>query len=96
MESWHLLTKHGRVLVCIARDPRVRLREIAEALQITERSASALVGDLVAAGYVVKQREGRRNRYRIQRNLPLPESAPPGRTIGEVLELYLPAHPKGA
>src|SRR5207244_3062633 len=58
MESWHLLTKHGRVLVCIARDPRIRLREIAEALDITERSAYALVGDLVAAGYIVTQREG--------------------------------------
>ena len=96
MESWHLLTKHGRVLVCIARDPRVRLREIAEALQITERSAYALVDDLVAAGYVVKQRDGRRNRYVIQRHLPLPESATPERTIGEVLELFLPAQPRGA
>jgi len=96
MESWHLLTKHGRVLVCIARDPRVRLREIAEALDITERSAYALVGDLVAAGYVVKQRDGRRNRYAIQRNLPLPDPSTPERTIGELLELLLPAHPRGA
>jgi len=96
MESWHLLTKHGRVLVCIARDPRVRLREIAEALDITERSAYALVGDLVAAGYVVKQRDGRRNRYVIQRNLPLPDPSTPERTIGELLELLLPAHPRGA
>ena len=96
MESWNLLTKHGRVLVCIARDPRVRLREIAEALDITERSAYALVGDLVAAGYVVKQRDGRRNRYVIQRHLPLPDPSTPERTIGELLELLLPAHPRGA
>ena len=96
MESWQLLTKHGRVLVCIARDPRIRLREIAEALDITERSAYALVGDLVTAGYIVKQRDGRRNRYVIQRNLPLPGPAAPERTIGELLELLLPAHPRGA
>ena len=96
MESWHLLTKHGRVLVCIARDPRIRLREIAEALDITERSASALVGDLVAAGYIVKQRDGRRNRYVIQRNLPLPGPGTPERTIGELLELLLPPQQRGA
>jgi len=96
MESWHLLTKHGRVLVCIARDPRIRLREIAEALDITERSAYALVGDLVAAGYIVKQRDGRRNRYVIQRHLPLPGPATTERTIGELLELLLPAQPRGA
>jgi DNA-binding MarR family transcriptional regulator len=96
MESWNLLTKHGRVLVCIARDPRIRLREIAEALEITERSAYALVGDLVAAGYLMKQRDGRRNRYVIQWQLPLPDPSLPERTIGEVLELFLRAHPRGA
>ena len=96
MESWQLLTKRGRVLVCIARDPRVRMREIAEELDITERSAYALVGDLVAAGYVVKQRDGRRNRYVIQRNMPLPAPSMPERTIGDLLELLLPAHPRGA
>ena len=96
MESWNLLTKHGRVLVCIARDPRIRLREIADALEITERSAYALVGDLVAAGYLVKQRDGRRNRYVIQWQLPLPDPSLPERTIGEVLELFLRAHPRGA
>ena len=91
-----MLTKHGRVLVCIARDPRVRLREIAETLGITERSAYALVDDLVAAGYVEKLRDGRRNRYVIQGNLPLPDASLPERTIGEVLELFLRAHPRGA
>jgi hypothetical protein len=96
MERWNLLTKHGRVLVCIALDPRVRLREIADALGITERSAYALVGDLVEAGYVKKLRDGRRNRYVIQWELPLPDPSIPERTIGEVLELFLRAHPRGA
>ena len=67
----------------------MRLRDIAEALEITERSAYAIVGDLAAAGYVVKERDGRRNRYVVQRHLPLPETTLHERTIGEVLEVFL-------
>src|SRR4051794_2873411 len=89
MTNWSFLTKHGRVLVCIARDPGLRLRDIAASLGITERSAYSIVGDLAAAGYVVKAREGRRNRYVVQRHLPLPETALDRRTIGEVLEVFL-------
>jgi hypothetical protein len=65
----------------------VRLRDIAASLGITERSAHGIVTDLAAAGYVVKQRDGRRNRYQIQAPPPLPEPASRGRTIGEVLDL---------
>ncbi len=93
MEHWSLLTKHGRVLVCIARDPGMRLRDIAATLEITERSAYAIVGDLAAAGYVLKERAGRRNRYVIQRHLPFPDPALPERTIGEVLEVFLAPQP---
>ena len=83
------MTKHGRVLVCIARDPAIRLRDIAAEVDITERSAYSIVGDLAAAGYVLKQRDGRRNRYVVQRHLPLPEWAHHKRTIGEVIEVLL-------
>jgi DNA-binding IclR family transcriptional regulator len=93
MKEWSFLTKHGRVLVCIAHDPGVRLRDIASALDITERSAYSIVGDLAAAGYVLKERDGRRNRYVVQRHLPLPESALHERTIGEVLEVLLATKP---
>jgi DNA-binding MarR family transcriptional regulator len=96
MEQWHLLTKHGRVLVCIAHDPRVRLREIADALEITERSAYAIVGELAAAGYIVKRRDGRRNRYVIRRHLPVPDGGLSHLTIGEALAMFLPAQPRGA
>jgi hypothetical protein len=96
MEHWHLLTKHGRVLVCIAHDPRIRLREIAEIVEITERSAYAIVGELAAAGYVVKQRDGRRNRYVIQGHLPVPDVGFAPLTIGEALEMFLPAQRRGA
>jgi hypothetical protein len=93
MANWSFLTKHGRVLLCIARDPGVRLREIAVELEITERSAYALVGELAASGYVVKERNGRRNRYIIQRHLPLPEDEMNDRTIGEVLADFIAGDP---
>jgi predicted DNA-binding transcriptional regulator YafY len=87
MEGWSFLTKHGRVLLCIARDPGVRLRDIAATVGITERSAYGIVSDLAAAGYAIKQKDGRRNRYQIQAHLPLPEPASQQLTIGEVLAL---------
>ena len=87
MTSWSLLTNHARVLLCIARDPGTRLRDIAASVDITERSAHGIVTDLTAAGYVIKQKDGRRNRYQIQANLPLPEPATQEPAIGEVLAL---------
>jgi hypothetical protein len=89
MAEWSFLTNHARALVCIARDPGVRLRDIATTLGITERSAYGIVSDLADAGYVVKERDGRRNRYQIQHHLPLPEMTDRERTIGEVLDLLV-------
>jgi len=85
--SWTFLTNHARVLLCIAHDPGVRLRDIAASLGITERSAHGIVTDLAEAGYLVKQKDGRRNRYQIQAHLPLPEPTSRERTVGEVLTL---------
>jgi hypothetical protein len=87
MASWGFLTNHARALLCIAHDPGTRLRDIAARLDITERSAHAIITDLTAAGYLVKQKDGRRNRYQIQAHLPLPEPASRERTVGEVLTL---------
>jgi hypothetical protein len=89
MPSWSFLTNHARVLLCIAHDPGARLRDIAASLGITERSAHAIVADLAQAGYVVKQRDGRRNRYQIKTHLPLPEPGTREPAIGEVLALLL-------
>jgi Winged helix DNA-binding domain len=89
MAEWSFLTNHARALVCIAHDPGVRLRDIATTLGITERSAFGIVTDLAEAGYVVKDKDGRRNRYRIQNHLPLPEAIGGERTIGEVLGLLI-------
>ena len=87
MGGWAFLSNHGRVLLFLARDPRMRLRDIAARAAITERSASGIVADLAEAGYVIKQKDGRRNRYQIQAHLPLPEPASRERTVGEVLAL---------
>ncbi len=87
MANWGFLTNHARVLLCIAHDPGARLRDIAASLGITERSAHGIVAELAEAGYVVKQKDGRRNRYQIQAHLPLPEPASRDRTVGEVLAL---------
>ena len=89
MTEWSFLTNHARVLVCIAHDPGVRLRDIANTLEITERSAYSIVTDLTASGYVVKLKDGRRNRYRIQAHLPLREALTQERTIGEVLDILV-------
>ena len=86
-ESWGFLTNHARVLLCIARDPGVRLRDIAARTGVTERTAYGIVTDLTEAGYVVKHKDGRRNRYQIQAHLPLPETDSRERTIGEILAL---------
>jgi DNA-binding MarR family transcriptional regulator len=85
--TWGFLTNHGQALVCIAADPGVRLREIASALGITERAAYGIVTDLVEAGYVHKAKHGRRNRYTVQLDKPLPEALLRQRTVGQLLDL---------
>lgn len=89
MEPWSFLTNHARVLVCIAHDPGVRLRDIAERVGITERTAYGIVADLAVAGYIVKERDGRRNRYQVQAHQPLREPTARETSIGEVLALLV-------
>jgi MarR family len=89
VESWGFLTNHARVLLCIARDPGVRLRDVAAGLGITERSAHAIIADLTGAGYVVKHKRGRRNHYQIQAHLPLPEPASQAPAIGDLLAMLV-------
>jgi DNA-binding MarR family transcriptional regulator len=89
MADWTFLTNHGRTLLCIADDPGLRLRDIADRLGVTERSAYGIVSDLTTAGYVSKSRDGRRNRYEIHSQLPLKESVGRELTVGEVLKLFV-------
>lgn len=92
--DWGFLTNHGRVLLCIAHDPDARLRDIAAELAITERTAYGIVTDLTDAGYVVKEKDGRRNRYEVQGHLPLREAITRERTVGEVLSLLVKPIPR--
>ena len=89
MGNWSFLTNHARALLVIAHDPDARLRDLAAALDVTERTAYGIVVDLTEAGYVAKEKDGRRNRYHIQAHLPLRDSISRERTIGEVLDLLV-------
>jgi DNA-binding IclR family transcriptional regulator len=91
MRDWSFLTNHARALLFIANDPEARLRDVAAALDVTERTAYGIVVDLTEGGYVVKERDGRRNRYHIQDHLPLRDAISRERTIGEVLDLLVDA-----
>ena len=85
--TWSFLTNHARVLICIARDPGIRLRDIGDAVGITERAAHRIVGELVDAGYVSRRRIGRRNHYTIRSDLPVPDSVARDRRVGDLLAI---------
>jgi hypothetical protein len=82
---WGFLTNHAQVLVCIAHDPGIRVREISEAVGITERATHRIVAELDAAGYITRKRNGRRNQYTIQSHLPLPDPLARGEKLGDLL-----------
>ena len=86
-KPWRFVTNHTQVLLCIARDDDARLRDIAEMVGITERAAQRIVADLVAAGFVRRERVGRRNRYVIQRDRAMRHPAQMDHSIGELLDL---------
>jgi predicted ArsR family transcriptional regulator len=88
MADWGFLTSHARVLLHIARDPGARLRDIAASLGITERRAHGIITDLAEAGYVITQKDGRRNRYRIQDHLPVPEPGTREPAVSEAVALF--------
>jgi DNA-binding transcriptional ArsR family regulator len=84
--EWTFLTNHGHVLLAIAADPNLRLRDIAEAVGITERTTVAILADLEEAGYVRREKVGRRNRYALDRSRPLRHPREAHHRIGELLE----------
>ena len=86
-KSWHFLTSHAQVLLCLQRDPDVRLRDVADTVGITERAAQRIVSELVDAGYVTRQREGRRNRYTLDRSARMRHPSQVDHEIGELLDL---------
>ena len=96
MAEWGFLTNHARVLLHIANDPGARLRDIAASLGITERRAHGIITDLAEAGYVITQKDGRRNRYQVQADLPVPEPGTREPAVGEVVALFAARHATGS
>src|SRR5881409_2831914 len=92
--AWSFLTNYAQVLLSIARDPGIRLREIGETVGITERAAHRIVGELADAGYISRKREGRRNHYTIQSHLPLPDSLARQQKIGDLLAILADDAPR--
>ena len=84
--TWTFLTNHTHVLVCIANDTGVRLRDVADRVGITERAAQSIVADLVSAGYLTRARVGRRNTYEIRPEHPLRHQVESHRTVGGLLD----------
>jgi DNA-binding MarR family transcriptional regulator len=89
--SWTLLSSHGQVLACLARDPASRLRDVAGATGLTERAVQKLILDLERAALLTRSRVGRRNRYRLHRQRVLGPPAGPGVTLGQLLAVLVPA-----
>jgi DNA-binding Lrp family transcriptional regulator len=87
LTEWTFLSNHAQVLLCIAQDPGIRLRDIADQVGITERAAHRIVSELDDAGYLARERDGRRNRYTIGRELPLPDRIASKQKIGDLLEI---------
>ena len=85
--GWTFLTNHAQVLVCIARDPGIRLRDIGERVGITERAAHRIVVELADAGYITRERSGRRNHYTINEHFALPDPIAREQNVGELLAI---------
>ena len=95
MASFSFLTNHGLVLLCIADDPRVRMRDIASTVDITERAAQRIVADLVDTGYVSRTRDGRRNAYTVRTDLPIALPADRDVDLNSLLGVLLPGTSSG-
>ena len=90
--GWTFLTNHARVLLCIAHDSGIRLRDIGDDVGITERAAHRIITELLAAGYITRTRNGRRNHYTINSDLPLPDAIAREQSIGELLAILTETH----
>lgn len=88
--QWTFLTNHAHVLLCIARDADVRLRDVALAVGITERAVQVIIVDLERSGYLTRSRVGRRNHYELHQDLPLRHPLERGHEVGELLRVLVP------
>jgi DNA-binding MarR family transcriptional regulator len=90
MPEFDFLTNHGKTLLLIAHDRRIRIRDIADLLQITERATQRIVADLAKAGYIDREREGRRNLYSVRTDAPLALPLQRDVAIGSLLDVLVP------
>ena len=88
-KPWRFVTSHTQVLLRIARNPEIRIRDVAQLTGITERAAQRIIADLVEAGYVERTRVGRRNRYVVKTDLKMRHPLQQTHEIGELLDLLL-------
>lgn len=86
--SWHFLTKHARVLLSVAANPESRLCDIAVSVELTERRVQGILTDLISSGYVIRAKSGRRNRYEVRSQLPIPDFVDRVRAIGDFVSLF--------
>ena len=86
-DAWTVLTNHGHVLVCLAVEPDVLLKDVASSIGITERAVQQIVADLERAGVIVRLRVGRRNRYILRREEELRHPVEGGVTVGDLVDL---------
>jgi DNA-binding Lrp family transcriptional regulator len=87
--AWTFLTRHAQALLCIADDPGIRLRDIGDRVGVTERAAHRIVGELVAAGYIARERRGRRNHYTVRLEQPLPDPLARDQRVGDLLAVLI-------
>ncbi|MGB5702803.1 MAG: winged helix-turn-helix domain-containing protein [Polyangiales bacterium] len=85
--AWTFLSNHGHVLVCIARDSNIRVREIASSVGITERAVQRILGELEEAGVISRTRQGRRTHYEVNRRQPLRHPIESDHSVGELMQL---------
>lgn len=88
---WTFLSNHGYVLACLAHDPGIRLRDVAQMVGITERAVQKIVADLEAGGFLTRVRIGRRNHYEVFRDRPLRHALGSHQTVGVLLDMILAA-----
>lgn len=87
--DWTFLTNHSHVLFCLAADPEIRLRDVADRVGITERAVQRIVTELEDSGYIKRQRQGRRNTYEVHDHRPLRHPIESHRNVADLLQLIL-------
>ncbi|MCK6498259.1 MAG: MarR family transcriptional regulator [Nitrospira sp.] len=93
--AWTFLTNHAHVLLCVTREPEVRMRDVARLVGITERAVQRIIADLEETGYIARIRHGRRNRYEVRDHLPLRHPIERHERVSSLIALVLGSRSRG-